>query len=542
MGLKTISPKMISRPWQLLAGALLFIALVICIIVVVISSLDLSVHRKAIAGAFSEFLSKEVVIDGDIETSILPTPTIRLNKLRILNPPNSADGDMASVEAIEARIAILPLLLGRLEISGMTLIKPKFSLEVLADGRKSWEILPAGFAEHTAANSAGKVKVIFKYIRVREGELFFHDFLRGGMLSASNIEAAVKGSKFEVMADLLGGTIKAKGDGYYDFAHKTSVVEIFTEADMSETSRLAELFPFLDARVLPAGKSHLIADLTVQTHNAGTTAAALIRDGTVIAGAPVVGNIQIDVSGDAPNFKADLKTGHLLVSSELAALGQSDNDFPIAMPIPITGALSVKSETMEIGGYKLENPQLDLTIGKHEIGMSNLSAKLDGGQLTFTGKVKQVDGVCCATEAKLALLGSKQKIGEVSGNMDLTMTFSKKVARPGKYREKMQGEGTFTLRDGIAKGLSFSDKGKATTEFRSMTGTVEMEGGEVTLQNISWVEKDGATLRGEAKLDLAKQSFIWDVRGNLSELTEVAPPPSVDEAAVAGILEELGAE
>ena len=96
------------------------------------------VYRTRIQEQLSSELGRDVAITGDVSLSTFPGIRARTGAVRV----GSDDGmaDLASLQALEARIKLLPLLARRVEIKSFTLVEPVITLERLEDGRTNWAI------------------------------------------------------------------------------------------------------------------------------------------------------------------------------------------------------------------------------------------------------------------------------------------------------------------------------------------------------------------------------------------------------------------
>ena len=81
---------------------------------------------------------RELTINGDISITVLPAPALIVNDVLLANIPGAASDNMLRLKHLEVRIALAPLLAGRIEVERIKLVNPEIELEVLADGRKNW--------------------------------------------------------------------------------------------------------------------------------------------------------------------------------------------------------------------------------------------------------------------------------------------------------------------------------------------------------------------------------------------------------------------
>ena len=122
-----------------LAGVL---ALLIVAGLVVPSFIDWNRYKSEIAAQVSAATGRELVIDGTLDVSFLPQPTLIAEDLRLSNMPGAAVADMVILGGLRVRLALWPLLAGKVEIASLTLIRPMVELELLSDDRPNWEFEP----------------------------------------------------------------------------------------------------------------------------------------------------------------------------------------------------------------------------------------------------------------------------------------------------------------------------------------------------------------------------------------------------------------
>ncbi|MEZ5647875.1 MAG: AsmA family protein [Alphaproteobacteria bacterium] len=92
-----------------------------------------------IAKVEAETNGRKAYIDGDISVSLFPSPVATVHGLRIASLPGATEPDLVTLSQVDVHLKFIPLLSGELAPSGITLIDPVAALEVLADGRKTWD-------------------------------------------------------------------------------------------------------------------------------------------------------------------------------------------------------------------------------------------------------------------------------------------------------------------------------------------------------------------------------------------------------------------
>ncbi|MFV3073237.1 AsmA family protein [Niveispirillum fermenti] len=94
--------------------------------------------RSRVADGLTELTGRQVVIDGDLDLSLLPAPTLRAGSVRLLD-----DGEvLASIGSVDMRVRPLPLLQGRVQIEHLVLRKAEMRALLPGDGPARWPVAP----------------------------------------------------------------------------------------------------------------------------------------------------------------------------------------------------------------------------------------------------------------------------------------------------------------------------------------------------------------------------------------------------------------
>jgi AsmA protein len=119
-----------NRLKQLTAGALGILALVLAVLFVAPYFISRDEARLAVVRAVHASTGVEPEINGAVHLSLLPTPAVQLEDVRLTDgtrPPFAA-------AAVHASVRLLPLLYGKVEIDTLTFRYPHLSVETAADG------------------------------------------------------------------------------------------------------------------------------------------------------------------------------------------------------------------------------------------------------------------------------------------------------------------------------------------------------------------------------------------------------------------------
>src|SRR3990172_4976669 len=140
---------------KLLIGLVGLLVLAVAAVLVAPSFIDWNVYKAEIAARAKAAPGRDLAIDGDISLALLPAPTLSAAKVRLANLEGGDAPDMATLDALRVRVALLPLLEGRIEVERVALVGPTIILERLPDGRANWEFAGAAAPGAPTAESDG---------------------------------------------------------------------------------------------------------------------------------------------------------------------------------------------------------------------------------------------------------------------------------------------------------------------------------------------------------------------------------------------------
>jgi uncharacterized protein involved in outer membrane biogenesis len=167
---------------------------------------DWNQFKPLIAEKAREATGRELSIDGDISARILPSPALTVSGVRLSNAPGASAKNMAQLKSLSVGVAILPLLGGNIQVSGITLDEPVIELEALPGGG-NWEMAPKGKdAAAKGAPEAGAAPAVrVDRLTVRNGRLTYRDAKAGTLEQVEKISAVFS-------AGSLQGPFSGRGD------------------------------------------------------------------------------------------------------------------------------------------------------------------------------------------------------------------------------------------------------------------------------------------------------------------------------------------
>ena len=127
---------------KLVIGLIAAVVVVLAAALIGPSFVDWNKYKPEITERVKAATGREITIAGDLSLSILPAPTLSVHDVTLANMPGASEPNMASLKALDVRVAFLPLLQGNIKVESIALIQPVITLEILADGRRNWDIKP----------------------------------------------------------------------------------------------------------------------------------------------------------------------------------------------------------------------------------------------------------------------------------------------------------------------------------------------------------------------------------------------------------------
>jgi uncharacterized protein involved in outer membrane biogenesis len=185
------------------------IALVVVLVGAVLvgpSLVDWNTHKDRIAAEVRKQTGRAFSIEGEVGLSVVPVPALSLGEVSLANLQDGSPEPMVALKALKVRVAVLPLLRGKIQVERISLVEPRILLEVLPDGRRNWDFggpeaegAPAG-----GEGEGGGMEVQLDDFSIESGTLVYRDLAAGS-------EERVDGLDARIVAASLRGPFEAKG-------------------------------------------------------------------------------------------------------------------------------------------------------------------------------------------------------------------------------------------------------------------------------------------------------------------------------------------
>lgn len=232
---------------KILYVAIGVVVLLVAAVLIGPSFVDWNKYKPEITAQAEKATGRQLSIDGDLSLSILPAPTLTAEGVRFANVEGASTADMVTLQALDVRVALGPLLSGDIQVESVTLVDPVIVLEVMPDGSNNWTLTPEGDAADTATDSetadsdtdsGGGMQVSLDHLAIENGTLIYLDHAAGSEQRIESLDATVE-------AQSLEGPFRVKGDAIaagfpLEFDVGTGQIVDGSPIDLAATVALAE--------------------------------------------------------------------------------------------------------------------------------------------------------------------------------------------------------------------------------------------------------------------------------------------------------------
>jgi AsmA protein len=150
----------------ILIGIGVIVILPVAAILIVVARFNPNRYKPQIITAMEKATHRSVTITGSLHMGVSLTPTIRASAITIANPAGFADPTLLSLPRLQARLSLLPLLHGTVDIVSLRLIDPVVTLERNQAGIGDWVFAPPPPGGARAATGAADHAVTARLMKI----------------------------------------------------------------------------------------------------------------------------------------------------------------------------------------------------------------------------------------------------------------------------------------------------------------------------------------------------------------------------------------
>jgi AsmA protein len=129
--------------------------------------------REAVKNEIRAVTGLEPVLRGAVSVSLFPSGAV--NFADVLLGDQHSDRPALAAERLTAHLRLLPLLIGRIEISDISLTRPRIAITFAPDGSSNWSVLLAALAGAKPNAERSNQTVSFSEMRIDDGMIIARD-------------------------------------------------------------------------------------------------------------------------------------------------------------------------------------------------------------------------------------------------------------------------------------------------------------------------------------------------------------------------------
>ena len=197
--------------WKFVAISLLVIAVLLPAAgYLFLRTRDFNRYKDVIANAVKDATGRELSLEGDVDLQISFWPALVVTNVALANTPWGSQPEMIRIHRLEARLSLLRLLMGSVDLKQMAMLGVDLVLETDAAGLGNWEFNPAEGSSQYNLWTFKQLDV--RDIRIEDLRLLFHNGETGSKmrLTISSLNASKDDSKKVLAIDLEGEFNKQK--------------------------------------------------------------------------------------------------------------------------------------------------------------------------------------------------------------------------------------------------------------------------------------------------------------------------------------------
>jgi uncharacterized protein involved in outer membrane biogenesis len=180
----------------------------IVVIVMVIGSTEINQYKGLIVQKVKEATGRDMRIEGDLDLTGSLSPTVVVEGVSFANAPWGLRPQMVTVKRFEAKVALIPLLRGDLQVKRLILIEPDILVETDARGHSNWEFFGLMMTQEpkppAEADDRGTLALDIAEVQIEKGRLTFRDGISGKTvtLAVKNFSARSDSFNHPIALDL----------------------------------------------------------------------------------------------------------------------------------------------------------------------------------------------------------------------------------------------------------------------------------------------------------------------------------------------------
>ncbi len=414
---------------KILYGSLGVLVLLVAVALVVPFLVPAERYKAEVTNLVRTATGRDLRIDGPARLTILPSLGISLRQVAFANAPGGVAKDMVTLDGLDLKLKLIPLLSGRVEVDSFVLDRPVIALEVDAKGKPNWEMKTAGTpaaepaadpatakpAEATGAPGGGLSELRLGDVRIADGSLTYLDQRTGAKQALEKIDVSISLAGLDAPLGVKGNvTWNAKR---VDLTLEVSRLRELLENRSSEVNLAIQSDPVSLGFKGSGGVARVAGTVDLKVPSirelaawagspiamAGTGLGPLSITGKLDVAGPKLsfteaslsldaikgtGSLTVDTGGRKPAIAAGLSLGELDLNPYLPPEGAATPEAaaPASTPSAPAQAAGWSDAPIDLAGLKAANANLSLAVTgikmrKITVGRSAVKVALRDGRL-----------------------------------------------------------------------------------------------------------------------------------------------------------------
>ena len=190
---------------RLVKWSLVVVAALIVAAVAIAFGTDFGAYKGYAEEAVQNATGRKLAIDGPVNLKLLPIPSLVAEKVRFANAQWGSRPDMATVDRVEAQVALLPLVSGKVVVKRLVLDQPDILIETDKAGRGNWQMGESQLATQPTTNSF--VIPVLDDMTIKNARFTYRDGRTGASRTLTLESVRIEGSGSDAPFDvaLKGG-------------------------------------------------------------------------------------------------------------------------------------------------------------------------------------------------------------------------------------------------------------------------------------------------------------------------------------------------
>lgn len=468
------SPRPRPKRWKWILGIAAIVVLsAIIAALALLSSFDFNALKPLLTQVVKQETGRDLEIRGAIDLHLGLRPLLVMEDLVFQNAPWASSPEMVKIKRLEAKVKVLPLLIGDISVSRLVMLEPEVFLETDKTGKGNFgfEKPQAPSQKNTTPPDLALPRMAFHEVQIEKGKISCRDGRKGTLYSiaidrftarSEGLESpmllAFNGSYKDNPFELSGTVgslfhLRGSGKGYpLDLILKTSIAQLKVEGTIQDVLHLkglslkasaevqstSQMTAFL-GEILPVelGPLHMTAAISDGEDKIYKLTDFRISSKVGDAGGSltlVLGGERLKLHGAVASQKLDLNpflNGGKAKQRKTESPSRKDKIFPNdSLPLHLLKGvdfqLKIDAGQVQVATLALKNLSMEATLEDGRFMLKTIKVTLAGGdaegrlEVHPQGGVATAKAVFKANQMDLRMLSTDMKVeGKVDVDLDL---------------------------------------------------------------------------------------------------------------------------